>query len=70
MRKSRLDFMVFLYRWSMTSSSCTLFVWIALWNAEVRSRMGWLAGGRGRLMVVGGVEDALLLSRSASRLRM
>ena len=67
--KSRLDLRVFLYRRLRFSISCTLFIWIALWNTEVRFRMGWSAGGQRRWIVVGGVEDALLLSRSTSRLQ-
>ena len=68
-RKSRLDFMVFLYRWSMVSSLCTLFVWITFWSAEVRSRMGWSAVGRGRWTLIGEVWVASLLLSASSRLR-
>ena len=43
---------------------------MARWNAEVRIRIGWPGGGGGSSSVVRGVEDALLSSKSASRLRI
>ena len=68
--KSRLDFKVFLYRWLRSSISFISFIGIAWWKAEVRCTIGWSVGGRGRLKVVVGVEELLLMSRSAFRLRM
>ena len=70
MDKSKLVFRVLQYRWLRFSVLCTLFIWIALWNAEMRSRMGWSTGGHGRGMVVGGVGKAFLLLVFTSGLRM
>ena len=44
-KKSRLDFMAWVYWWSMEVNTKMSFSWMASWNTGVRIRIGWLIGG-------------------------
>ena len=51
----------------MAVIAAMLFSWMASWNASLRSRMAWLAGGE-QLVVIGEVPVSWSLSRAMSRL--